>query len=79
MLDSDKLKDHVLAIVEYLLDEGLDVEEYAGYSKADRNIPFKILFGDFHVANVEFIMNEKSNGDYDGLEGFNVSLIYEEN
>ena len=78
MLDECRLNQYIVEIVDHLLDEGLAVEEYTGYSKADRNIPFNILFGDSHVADVEFIMNEKSNGDYDGLDGFNVSLIFEE-
>ena len=78
MLDECRLNQCIVEIVDHLLDEGLAVEEYTGYSKADHNIPFNLLFGDSHVADVEFIMNEKSNGDYDGLDGFNVSLIFEE-
>ncbi len=75
MLHVDDINDQVVEMVNHLLDKGLlSPENYVGYDACTISRPFHIHFGDIHVADIIFHMNERSSGEYDGLEGFDVEI-----
>lgn len=61
-------------VQEYLDDGSIEPCDYVGFHREDPKKPFYIKLGMIEF-EVEFIMNERSNGDYDGLEGFNIEAL----
>lgn len=59
--------------IDNLINSGeLDPYDYTGVHSSEYPKPCDIVVGGMLIAEVEFVMHEKEDGDYDGCIGFNV-------
>ncbi len=73
------IEDKLLDVFTWLEDNrGVDHYDYTGLGSWGKSKPYLITFGGEDLMSLKFCMTEKSNGDYDGYEGLNVSYSLEE-
>lgn len=69
----DIINEGIYSFVDELINRGLlNPYDYIGYSQVDVTRRCSIVVGEVYSLDVEFVPNEKDNGDYDGIEGFNI-------
>jgi hypothetical protein len=72
---SDNVVDSILNVVEELESEGIiDPYDYTGGHESECPKPLMVSIGGKELFEVEYIMNVRSNGDYDGVQGMNVKF-----
>lgn len=65
----------VESLVNDLINSGeLDPYDYTGVHESEYPKPCDIVIDGMLIAEAEFIMTVKENGDYDGLEGIDIRI-----